>query len=180
VSGFKEVVGNGEAGYNNIVDAFRTDKIGGFARVLVVNPLHEKLPRLVLVVTCTCNCFDSGWVRKQWCTIDELWKQECLEAVGPIIGHASDGDSRRRQLMLADYKLMEDTRLKVDWPGWLFSAGLDANSDAFGLHDQDYIHNGKKLINPLDSPVRDLMLGGDICTIEHVAQVFNKFTQDEH
>jgi len=29
------------------------------------NPLHVKLPRLVLAVSCTCNCFDSMWVRNQ-------------------------------------------------------------------------------------------------------------------
>lgn len=48
VSSYKVVVGDGELGYNKIVDAFRNDKIGGFVRVVMVSPLHEKLPRLVL------------------------------------------------------------------------------------------------------------------------------------
>jgi hypothetical protein len=59
ISNYKPVVGTSELGYNKIVDSFRTDKIGGFARIVVVNPLHDKLPRLVLVVCCTCNCFDA-------------------------------------------------------------------------------------------------------------------------
>jgi hypothetical protein len=96
VSCFKPKVGDGQVGYDNVMDAFRNDKIGSFARVIVVNPLYDKLPKLVLVVSCTCNCFDSSWVRSQWRTIDALWKDNCLEDVGPIIGHASDGDSRRR------------------------------------------------------------------------------------
>jgi hypothetical protein len=59
ISSYKPVVGFGKVGYNTIVDSFRTNKIGGFARIIVVNPLHEKLPRLVLVVCYTCNYFDS-------------------------------------------------------------------------------------------------------------------------
>lgn len=70
VSSFKPVVGAKEVGYNKIVESFRTYKVGGFARVIVVNPLHDKLPQLVLVVCNTCNCFDSSWVRKQWELID--------------------------------------------------------------------------------------------------------------
>lgn len=31
------------------------------------------------------------------------------------------------------------------------------------LHDQDYIHNGKKLVDPLDSPMWTLQLGAYIC-----------------
>ena len=58
-SGYKIVVGSGEAGYSKIVDSFQTNKVGGFARVIMVNPLHNKLPRLVLVVCCTCGCFNS-------------------------------------------------------------------------------------------------------------------------
>lgn len=44
VSLFKLVVRAEEAGYNKIVESFRTNKVGGFARVIVVNPLHDKLP----------------------------------------------------------------------------------------------------------------------------------------
>jgi hypothetical protein len=38
--------------------------IGAFACVIIVNPLHVKLPRLVLSLSCTCNCFDSEWVKE--------------------------------------------------------------------------------------------------------------------
>ena len=180
MSGFKPSVGSGDDGYNSIVDSFRNDRVGGFARVVMVNPLHQSLPRLVLVVNCTCNCFDAAWVRRQWGVIEKIWEDECKDIVGPIVGHASDGDSRRRQLMLEDYKAVEGTRLQVEWPGWFFSASLDAAGDAKGLHDQDFIHNGKKLINLLDSPVRVLQLGGDVALLEHVGMVYNKFSQDQH
>lgn len=64
------------------------------------------------------------------------------------MGHANDGDSRRHQLMLEEYKAVKGTRLKVEWHGWLLSTSLDAAGSAKGLHDQDFIHNGKNLINP--------------------------------
>jgi hypothetical protein len=47
--------------------------MGTFAHVIVVNPLHVKLPRLVLSLSCTCNCFDLEWVKEQWKRIEELW-----------------------------------------------------------------------------------------------------------
>jgi hypothetical protein len=180
VACFKPEVGDGQVGYNNVTDAFRNDKIGSFARVIVVNPLHDKLPRPVLVVSCTCNCFDSSWVRSQWRTIDALWKDNCLEDVGPIIGHASDGDSRRRQLMLQDYTNKDGARYAIPWEGWMLSASVTENGMVVGMHDQDYIHNGKKLINPLDSPVRVLQLGSDVCCLEHIGQVYQKFSFDDH
>jgi hypothetical protein len=60
VSDYKVVVGMGDFGYDNIVDGFRTNRVGAFARIIMVNPLHYSLPRLVLVITCTCNCFDAS------------------------------------------------------------------------------------------------------------------------
>jgi hypothetical protein len=64
--------------------------------------------------------------------------------------------------MLENYKVVEGIRLKVEWPGWFFPASLDAFSNAKNLHDQDFIHNGKKLIKKIDSPVKILQLGCDI------------------
>ena len=173
-------MGTGEEGYNKILESFCSNKVEGFARIVMVSPLHEKLPRLVLCVLCTCNCFDSQWVRDQWTKIDDLWDKHCKSTIGPIIGHASDGDSKRRQLMLVDYKSNSNPRLQVEWPGWIFSATVDSLGNATGLHDQDFIHNGKKLINPVDSLVRTPQLGGDVVTLTHLGLVYNKFMCDQH
>ena len=112
--------------------------------------------------------------------IDNLWVKDCFSAVGPIIEHASDGDSRRRQLMLGDYKGNNGTPLGVGWDGWMFTATIEDHSYAIGLHDQDYIHNGKKLINPLLSAARTLQLGGGLCIHSHIEQVFHQFIAEEH
>jgi hypothetical protein len=81
--------------------------------------------------------------------------------LGPVIGRASNGDSWKRQLMLEDYKRSDGDRFRVNWPRWIFSVSVNRDDNIEGLHDQGYIHNGKKLINPLDSPIRTLQLGGD-------------------
>ena len=49
-----------------------------------------------------------------------------------------------------------------------------------GLHDQDYIHNGKKLINCLFSGRRDLLLGEEIISFNHVIMVYNTIKVDDH
>ena len=38
---YKPVVGSGVGGYNKVLDSFRTDKVGGFAKVVVVNSLDD-------------------------------------------------------------------------------------------------------------------------------------------
>jgi hypothetical protein len=49
-----------------------------------------------------------------------------------------------------------------------------------GLHDQDFIHNAKKLINPIDSLVRTPQLGADVVTLTHMGLVYNKFSCDQY
>ena len=40
------LVGDGEEGYNNIMNAFRDYKIGAFARAIIANPLHPQIPKI--------------------------------------------------------------------------------------------------------------------------------------
>ena len=96
-------MGVGEASYNCIVDAFWNDRMRGFARVIMACSLHKKLPCLVVRMSCICNSFDAKWVRDQWIWIEKLWVEECAPVVGSVVGYASDGDTRHRQLMLVDY-----------------------------------------------------------------------------
>ena len=180
VSTFRPHVGNGESGYAAIVDSFRQNDKGSFARVIMVNPLHALLPRLVLAVSSTCNRFNSDWVRNQWNTIDTLWQDSYGPILGPIVGHSSDGDSRRKQLMVHDYCSKAGFRYEIPWEGWSLSCEWLGENRVRGLHDQDFIHNGKKLINPLDSAVKNLQLGADVCYLDHLGQVYQRFGIDQH
>ena len=102
-SNFLVTVGEGTAGYEIITDAFKNCVIGHYARVIIANPLHEKLPHLVVVVHPTCNRFDANFVHRQWEKLEYLRKKHVEHFLGPIIGHSSYGDSRRRMLMMKDY-----------------------------------------------------------------------------
>jgi hypothetical protein len=82
--------------------------------------------------------------------------------------------------MLSSYTCADSQRYGISWPGWIMSGTVITSGQVQGLHDQDFIHNRKKLINPLDSPVRNLQFGGDICCLEHLGMVYNKFSYDEH
>ena len=93
--------------------------------------------------------------------------------LGPIIGHSSDGDSKRRMLMLKDYYSTTGMRYQIPWEGWRLT-GLYDGFKVTRLHDRDCIHNGKKLANPLFSGRRELI------SFDHVIMVYNNFKVDEH
>ena len=59
------VVGEGDA-YSIIENAHTHYQLAGYLRVVVINPLHEQLPRLTIVVHAHCNRFTTGWLKKQW------------------------------------------------------------------------------------------------------------------
>lgn len=48
------------------------------------------------------------------------------------------------------------------------------------LRDQPFIHNGKKLINPLDLQTKPLCLGGDVACLEHLRIVQQAYPFDDH
>lgn len=82
--------------------------------------------------------------------------------------------------MLEGYEDHSSNRLKINWLGWIFMGRLDENGDANGLYDQDRIHNVKKLVNLSNAPLWELILGGDLCAIEHVGFVYHRYSLDSH
>jgi len=185
IAGLEIKVGEGQSGYKAIEDAFQENVVGHQARCIIVNPLHPEFPRLCLVATSTCNQFDAKWVQDQWEEIGAMWKQIYLHSVGPILGHASDGDSRRRKLMLEDYtgRGSQGRLLSPLWEGWPLTHSMETVEDmefASGLHDQDYIHNTKKLVNPLDSVAKTLKMGSKMVNISHLVMVSEQFQSHEH
>ena len=47
-----------------------------------------------------CNRFDAEFVQNQWDQTQHFYNEHLREFIGPLLGRASDGDSRRRKLML--------------------------------------------------------------------------------
>lgn len=68
----------------------------------------------------------------------------------------------------------------MDSEGWVFTSLMNVDGETTSLHDQKYIHNGKKLLNPIDSNACTLRSGGDLALHQIFCQVFNCFTIDQH
>ena len=174
-------VGDGEDGYNNIVDAFRDMKIGTHARAVIINPIHPDLPKFPILLHATCNRFDSDFVKDQWDRIDVLYREYLEGELGPLIGHSSDGDSRRRHLMLNEaMKQQERFRPIPAADGFVLTGQRTEINGGFsvkGLSDQDYIHVHKKLLFH-DSCT--LMLGNNIVHSNYLLRVHNVFNFHEH
>ena len=71
-------------------------------------------------------------------------------------------------MILADLTSIGGNRFRIEWKGWKLSAKLHEGSRVTRLHDQDFIYKGKKLMNPLNSPVKTTQLGEDVCCLEHI------------
>ncbi|KAG1658844.1 hypothetical protein GQR58_022766 [Nymphon striatum] len=134
------------------------DDVGSLARVIMVNPLHPNLPRMVAFILPTCNKFSHLDVYSQWVKIQKNYEQ-LADVLGPLIG-----DSQRRKCMLSLTTSEEGNRLQAipEILGFIFKGTKidlgDGTYHVSGLGDQDYIHEHKKLINPLDHPSRIMMM----------------------
>ena len=182
---FEVPVGSADVAFANIVAAFQDCKRGNYARVIMINPLHPDLPKIPIFVSATCNMFDNAAVRFQWEVLDALCDENGLgEVLGPRVGHASDGDSRRRKLQLEDMTPKTGCRYKPRSCAAfeLSGVGSDVPGRAPVLvgHGQDFVHNGKKLVNPLDLQSKSLCLGEHAVTVGHMLIVTSQFQAHEH
>ena len=156
-------IGDDNLSYKKIVDAFKEYTIGKSARVLILNPLHKLYPRIIISLMPTCNRFTQHEVLDQWQQINRLFKETLEEEFGPLIGNSSDGDSRRRKLMvqLMTKDETESFRPISEKSGFTFAAVKEQVGDhnvIRSLGDQDPIHNHKKLVNHLDHVSRSLCI----------------------
>ena len=89
---------NEQDAYDRLSPAMFESKLAPYARVIMVNHLHTDLPKMVLHLQPTCNCFDHNFMLHQWLLFDRLTETFLDPLFGPDVGKASDGDSRRRKL----------------------------------------------------------------------------------
>jgi hypothetical protein len=142
---------------------------GGYCRAIMVNPLMRGLPKLAIMLQVTCNAFKAEHVRHQWRRIAALWNRSggLAEILGPLVGHASDGDARREKLMLQDMLGGgPGGRFSIPWEGLTMAGAVGPDGTVSGVHSQDTIHNAKKMLNPLDQTSRLLQMGPHQATWE--------------
>ena len=68
---------------------------------------------------------------------------------------------------------------KIPWGGQRLTE-LYVGFKVTRLHDQDHIHGGKNIVNPLFSGRRDLIVGEELISFNHVRMVYNNFKVDDH
>lgn len=170
-------IGEGRDGYERLINAFNNHKIGTYGRVVLICPLHRNLSAIPLLICATCNCFSSKYVRDQWKSLQTLCESHLSAVLGPLLGHASDGDSRRRRLQLEDMSPTAGIRFRPQsCRGFALTGKVDEKDESHitHLHTQDPIHDGKKLLNIIFSASRTLYLGRHLVTIDHISHVAEK------
>ena len=171
------------------MNAFQNLVVPTYARVIILNILHPKLPKLPILLMPTCNKFGNAFVRRQWSEIFEICREE-LKGLVIVIGNASDGDSRRRKCQLDDLTCIEKDRSRFRpisaCLGFHLCVRVTASPDTDGtfiisnLGDQDGIHNHKKLINHLDHSSRTLKVGPRMIHMNHLMFLIQEKSVSEH
>ena len=182
---FAVVVGDGEEGFTTIVNAFKEYKIGTFGRAILLNSLHPNFPHIAVLVMPTRNKFDHQLAYRQWQEVKRLYDQELKNIVGHLIGNSSDGDSRRQKLMLQLATVDVGYRFRPIPRNLGFissSKKLDTENGYVveDMCDQDYVHNHKKLLNPLDHASHVLRMGEYFVHMNHLQIVSEAFPFADH
>jgi hypothetical protein len=119
--------------------------------------------------------FNAQHVLGQWLTVG-AHSEKFLPEVGVLIGHASDGDSKRRKLMLES---ISRGKAGLKTPSFTMKAEVKADGNCL-LMNQDVIHGGKKARNSLLSPSKNLFWGKHLATKNHLVLVLRNFDKDAH
>ena len=156
-----------------------------YARLVMVNPLHPELRPLPVAWVPTCLTFDADDVRKQWRQLEE-WFQDELGDLFYLIGHSSDGDPRRRKAMISAYSSASAADYGLATANFQLWAKPTLNSEGriskiTGIHDQDWVHVGRKFINSSRRASRNLFIGKlGSAFLHHLDAVFEVFPPAKH
>ena len=171
----REPLGSSSEGYTRLKTQFEEDKLTTHARVVMVNPLHSNLPPMPILFMGTCNAFTCDLYIEPQRALLEKW---CRSHLDPVLGHcvgwSSDGDSRRRKAAirasLSPYDGPSQLRLPVeDFTHVALLTTHGAITSITNIQDQDFVHNGKKLINVLCHQSRQMHMGPD--SLVHMNQL---------
>ena len=111
----------GTEGYQKIYDAMKDNVVASMGRVMMYIPLNRDLPAIVVLLACTCNRFKAEpYVSEQWKMVAAICNKVLGPVVGRVIGHASDGDGRRRKLMMMKMAVSKQLRQQPEFQKSLF------------------------------------------------------------
>jgi hypothetical protein len=147
--------------YDEFQAKLEKGRVSTMARAIVINPLHEALPRLVCLWTGVCKTFASmTYVLPQWDWIETLFRQIMEPVIGRLVTNASDGDSTRRlAFMIRCYIYGDNEAWLPNIPSFVFTCHRDPSGRPVLSLDQCYVHNVKKILNNAASGRRVLQMG---------------------
>ena len=181
------VVGCDRLSYKKMWEFADANRVSTYLRLVLINPLRDGVPRLPCLMVGTCLTFTcDGYLLPQWALLEQWYDKHLREIIGPLIGHSSDGDSRRRKAFMKESRtrVTQDARgvwlrFTVDLPSFTFSSRFHLGHPMMCM-DQDFIHNIKKLINVLASQARKLNLGGDLLNLGMLDIIKTTFHSSAH
>jgi hypothetical protein len=173
-------------------------RMGNYASVTMVQPLHPAFKPMAVRIAATCNRFAARPHVQRWTEIEIRFARQVFEDIGfAFAGMASDGDARRFLLQIIammlsvpvealsfmidvdgperDPPLLEQT-LKLDAPGFELRVTLVSDPRTGralyvrGLASQDLLHVEKKLGQILVR-VHPFMIGRTEATGMHLLQL---------
>ena len=117
----------------------------------------------------TRNKFTTRDVKNQWSLLEDLHAEYLPPVRGPLVGHASDGDARRWKVIMMEQAFDTSQTYTVVHPKFRIHASVrdtPEGSYVYNLMDQDFIHNAKKLVNPLDHSKDVLSIDGNVGNVQ--------------
>ena len=178
------VLGNDEHTHDLMIDSFNKYEIAGSAREVLLNPLHRPYHNLFFLLHQLVTGLLPKMLRH---LISSQYKKWSEHIIGPLIGHSSDGDARRRKLMVDDLTGATGNRFRPIplEKGFIYSTEKIEHDDGSyslkGQGDQDAYHQLKKFINVLYLPSRVMTLGTNhLIHINHLQLVFDRFDRFQH
>eukprot|EP00966_Prymnesium_polylepis_P336083 7391409-Prymnesium_polylepis.2 len=165
------ILGDGDNLFSVLEQHHKEQQLAGYLRLVVVNPLHEKLPPLAVVAHATCNRFTSEWIRAEWQQMEAMAEQHLSPKLGVLKGqHGSDGDARRfanmRRRMSAPPTAQG--RFGLDAPGFTQS-GVLKDGKPMAIDSQDPKHNIAKLYSHLSNYSRVVKMGNETASHQQCA-----------
>jgi hypothetical protein len=176
--------------YEKLAKWHEESRTGTQVRLMVINPMDVRMAQLPFFFVPTCLTFTAArYVAEQWRLLRRLYDKFLLNVLGPLVSEgASDGASTRRAHHVRHASGTLDpglVRFTLEAPGFVYH-GTARECDDGRLtditirKDQDYIHAGKKLLNPCDISSRILELGPFIISLNMLEVVRVYCHHDEH
>ena len=177
---------NGTCQMADLRRIFEQHRVGHYVSVVLIVPLCHDLPVVACHLEVTCNRFTSADIDEKWNWLSEQYYSAGLgETLGPLLGHASDGDVRRRGA-----QLRRSLRCTAP-PGAELYSGVDGLDICVTLSEvngkqrpchlsvQDYIHGYKKFFNCFRD-TKDMALGVHSISMAALVETVERISVEVH